>query len=201
MGRADRPKAATGVITADWAALFPEYTARKLHLLRRVGPLVQGIFLERVTSGEEYAPVAHVHSLVRDFPVISLDLGTPRQDRVDARRHKDQFRAAAARLEATSSLPLREVPAPADVVRAYREHAVARQRGRLPAAVLQLEDSVLVAAAAGEHALANESMALVVELSQRWSKRGDWFGGQAGMGIQAPRPSKSWVTTSSRFLP
>ncbi len=30
---------------------------------------------------------------------------------------------------------------------------------------------------------------------------GDWFGGQAGTGIHAPRPSKSRVTTSSGFFP
>ncbi|MFF3518766.1 radical SAM protein [Streptomyces sp. NPDC002573] len=29
----------------------------------------------------------------------------------------------------------------------------------------------------------------------------DWFGGQAGVGIQAPRPSKSWVMVSSRLRP
>src|SRR5512147_3036421 len=40
-----------------------------------------------------------------------------------------------------------------------------------------------------------------VVISVDTKKKGDWFRGYAGVGIQAPRPSKSRVTMSSRFLP
>ncbi|WP_158842944.1 hypothetical protein [Saccharothrix deserti] len=164
-------------ITADWAALFPEFSVwRPLRLLRRIGPVLQGISLERTVSAERYSPTAHVHSLAREFPVISLSLAhhlhptVQGRDEIDVDRHELEFRAAAVRLEERSTLPLRRWPDLAEIVHAYRAAAVGARQGRLPAGVVELEDCVLVPAAAGERALAGESLRFVVETARRWSK-------------------------------
>lgn len=165
-------------ITADWAALFPEFTVWKpLRLLRRIGPVLQGIALERSTSGERYYPTAHVHALTRDFPVVSLSLAhylhqpVVAKEAVDVGRHADTFRAAAGRMEERSPLPLRRRPDIAEIVLAYRAAAVAAQRGsRIPVGIPELEDMVLVAAAAGERALAEESLDRVRQIADGWSK-------------------------------
>lgn len=164
-------------ITADWSGIFPEFTVwQPLRLLRRVGPVLQGICLERATSGAAYQPIAHVHALTQDFPVISLSLAHhlyppsgSALDTVEADRHPAEFRAAAARLEQRSLLPLHRWPTLTEIVRAYRDAATLQQRGRLPAGVREFEDSVLVPAAAGDRSLADESLRAVEEAAGRWS--------------------------------
>lgn len=53
-------------VTKDWAVAFPGFAVwRPLHLLRRIGPAVQGICLDRSTSGDGYLPTAHVHALTK----------------------------------------------------------------------------------------------------------------------------------------
>ncbi|NUK01580.1 hypothetical protein HRW23_14795 [Streptomyces lunaelactis] len=164
-------------ITSDWAELFPEMSVWKpLRLLRRIGPVLQGISLERSSSGDQYYPTAHVHSLVQDFPVISISLAhylnkpASMKEAVDVSRHADQYRAAASRLEERSTLPLRRRPELGEIVHAYRDFAAAVQQGRLPAGIEELEDSILVPAAAGDRALAEESLSRVSEVAQRWSR-------------------------------
>jgi hypothetical protein len=92
--------------------LCPECTVWKpLRLLRRIGPVLQGITLDRSTSGERYYPTAHVHALTRDFPVVSLSLAhylhqpVAAKEAVDVGRHAETFRAVACRVEERSPLP------------------------------------------------------------------------------------------------
>jgi len=62
-------------ITQNWQNQFPNLGVYKpLHLLRRCGPLLVGICLNRSTSGDIYKPTFHCHCLLRKFPTISLSL-------------------------------------------------------------------------------------------------------------------------------
>ena len=45
-----------------------------MRLLKRHGPLLVGVCLERSSSNDEYTPLFHVHNLLSPFPVISLGL-------------------------------------------------------------------------------------------------------------------------------
>lgn len=64
-------------LTGDWGAIYGEFDAwRPLRLLRRIGPVVQGVTLDLSSSGDPYFPTAHIHALTRKFPVISLSMGT-----------------------------------------------------------------------------------------------------------------------------
>lgn len=63
------------IITEDWKKKFPTLDIYKpMHLLNRIGPLVVGIYLEENSDNESYQPVFHVHNLLKEFPVVSLEL-------------------------------------------------------------------------------------------------------------------------------
>ncbi|WP_405731498.1 hypothetical protein OG607_33755 [Streptomyces sp. NBC_01537] len=164
-------------ITSDWADLFPEFSIwQPLRLLRRIGPVVQGITLDKSTAGDQYYPTVHVHSLAQDFPVISLTLAqrllkpSGVQQPIEVDRHPEEFRWAAVRLEEQSAFSLRRAPELSEIAEALRAFALAAQRGRLPAAVPELRDSVFIPAASGDAEAADESLGLVAELSEKWSK-------------------------------
>lgn len=66
------------IITQDWHSAFPDYSIYKpLHLIKRHGPILFGIYLKPVYGGEHYLPMFHTHSLLREFPVISLSTPMP----------------------------------------------------------------------------------------------------------------------------
>ncbi|MEU9290615.1 hypothetical protein AB0D57_39750 [Streptomyces sp. NPDC048275] len=164
-------------ITSDWVSLFPEFSVwQPLRLLRRIGPVLQGITLDKSTESDQYYPTVHVHSLVQDFPVISLTLAqrlvksSGIQEPIEVDRHPEEFRSAAVRLEEQSALSLRQTPELREIVEALRAFAVVAQRGRFPEAIPELRDSVFIPAASGDSEAADESLRLVAELSEQWSK-------------------------------
>lgn len=144
-------------VTTNWASRFPGFDVWKpMRLLRRIGPVLQGISLDSTTSGDDYFPSAHVHALTREFPVVSLGMNqrlvgaTGVQERVSFARHDDEYRDAAERLRGQSRLSLDEPPTIEEIVAAYHGHAVEHKGKGYPPAVNEMEDCVLVAAVAGK---------------------------------------------------
>lgn len=176
-------------VTSDWASAFPEFDAwRPMHLLRRIGPVLQGICLDRSTSGDGYTPTAHVHALTREFPVISLTLGhrlersSGQPETVLFSRHEDEFQDAVSALNAQCRISLSEPPSLDEIVREYHSVCSTRQEKGLPPAVLEMEDSILIAAAAGRGRLVEAGIALAEDLSARWPKARlplDWVSADA----------------------
>ncbi|MFI1352859.1 hypothetical protein ACH4TV_04625 [Streptomyces sp. NPDC020898] len=172
------PSAATvRRVTKDWAAAFPGFTVwRPLHLLRRIGPVVQGICLDRSTSGDGYCPTAHVHALTREFPVISLTLGH-RLERLSGQpeavlftRQEGEFQRAVDALKAQSRLSLDVPPSLEEIVREYHSSSSARQEKGFPPAVMEMEDSILIAAAAHRRDLVEDSLSIATDLASKWPK-------------------------------
>lgn len=165
-------------VTSDWAAALPAFDAWKpLHLLRRIGPVVQGICLDRTTSDDGYTPTAHVHALTREFPVISLTLGqrlessSGQPESVLFVNHESEYPAAIEALREQSILSLNEEPPSLEqVVRAYYSAVSARYEKGLPPAVAEMEDGILVAAAFGRADLLQDGLALAGELTGLWPK-------------------------------
>src|SRR5436190_8831039 len=100
-------------ITKDWKDEFPSLGVYKpLHLLRRNGPLLSGICLDRTSSGDIYKPIFHYHCLLRSCPAISLSLavqlkaanGTDAS--VSFRSHESSFAKSAEKMRALALLPL-----------------------------------------------------------------------------------------------
>ncbi|MFG2364258.1 hypothetical protein ACGFY3_21810 [Streptomyces mirabilis] len=173
-------------VTSDWGAAFPGFSEwRPLRLLRRIGPVVQGVTLDRTTAGGGYFPTAHIHALVREFPVISLTLGqrmvTPSgiQESVSFARHSSEYQSAARRLVAQSRLSLEEPPTISSVADALYEHVSVQQGRGLPPAVRELEGGVLIAAVAGEPSLVESGLRLARQMVDLWPKSRlplDWKG-------------------------
>ncbi|MEW5653948.1 hypothetical protein [Streptomyces cinereoruber] len=176
-------------MTSDWASAFPEFDVwRPMHLLRRIGPVLQGICLDRSTSGEGYTPTAHVHALTREFPVISLTLGhrlerpSGQPETVLFSRHEDEFQDAVGALNEQCQLSLSEPPSLDEIVREYHSVCLSRQEKGLPPAVLEMEDSILIAAAAGRGGLVEAGIVLAEDLAARWPKARlplDWVSADA----------------------
>ncbi|WP_406224238.1 hypothetical protein [Streptomyces canus] len=174
-------------VTKDWAALYPGFDVwRPLRLLRRIGPVLQGVTLDRSTSGDAYFPTVHIHALTREFPVISLTLGqrlvtsSGVQEAVTLSRHGEDYSDAARRLAEQARLSLDLPPTIGDVVRELRTFAVSQQAQGGPPAVNEVEDSVLIPAASGSVDIAVESIQLAQELLGKWPKSRlpiDWTSG------------------------
>ncbi|EOL8957526.1 hypothetical protein ACM911_001762 [Cronobacter dublinensis] len=61
-------------ITNDWKSHLNIYSSYKpLHLIKRNGPLLTGVYFKPMYGGEHYVPVFHTHSLMTPFPVISIN--------------------------------------------------------------------------------------------------------------------------------
>ncbi len=117
-------------ITNDWHHELPGLSVYKpRHLLRRVGPLLIGVCLDRDSGGEKYKPCFHCHFLGKDFPVVSLTLcsqlkaasGGP--DFIEVKFHEGNFKDAACRLKQQALLPLDDSPVDlSSIIAAYRTH-------------------------------------------------------------------------------
>ncbi len=115
-------------ITRDWADRFGGLGVhRPMHLLRLVGPMLQGIALERGRSNDRYLPMSHVHCLANEFSCITLTLARPlltertrAPDGITVRLHASRYLDAASRLERQSTLPLAGPVSVDSVVAEYR---------------------------------------------------------------------------------
>lgn len=62
-------------ITNDWLSGLPGFSEyESLHIVRRVGPILQGVVLERTSGNDAYRPTTHVHSLMRVSSVVTMTL-------------------------------------------------------------------------------------------------------------------------------
>lgn len=151
-------------ITKDWAAAFPSLGRYKPRwLLRRVGPLLQGILLERTGSGDVYVPTFHVHCLATPFPVVSLQLRR-QLDPVAIRDHVTRLAGAVARMNAEAPLPLVGDLTLREVLAAYHAHVEAGA----PYIVQALVDVVAICAWSGDTAAAQAELAWARSIAETW---------------------------------
>ncbi|MFP4055134.1 MAG: hypothetical protein ACLFV7_14845 [Phycisphaerae bacterium] len=145
-------KSAEKRITEDWHGEIPSmgiYQPR--WLLRRVGPILEGICLDRDSGGDAYKPIFHVHLLAREFPCVSLTLGTQLRsersggpDFVQVRWHAEKYEDAAKRMIRQSLLPLEGDLSLGELIQAYRDHLVTPM-GRLQPVLLYFDIIILLA--------------------------------------------------------
>jgi hypothetical protein len=111
-------------ITADWHAAFPAFGVHKpMHLLRRTGPLLTGVLLERGAGNDSYKPIFHVHNLAHAFPVISLSM--PREvphEYVHVEWHASKFSGLAKRLGELAYLPVSGPLGLNDIIAGFRAY-------------------------------------------------------------------------------
>ncbi|MEV8350683.1 hypothetical protein ACFVTT_19060 [Streptomyces niveus] len=200
-------------VTSDWVAEFPGFDAwRPMHLLRRLGPVVQGICLDRSTSGDGYTPTVHVHPLTREFPAISLALGqrlertSGQPERILFSRHGGEFQDAARILAEQSRLPIGSPPSLEEIVKEYHSVSVARQQSGLPPAVMGIEDSILISAAVERSDLVAEGLTLARELAIKWPKARlplDWVSAEVwldGLASMVRDSGSLWAIIDSQVI-
>jgi hypothetical protein len=162
-------------ITEDWHRLFPQMAVHQsMWLARRVGPLVQGVCLERDSVGGAYFPTTHLHNLCRPFPAISLSLAqrllnerSRTQERIAVQFHAQHYREAAQRLTQASLLPLIGDLTLHQVLEAHRGYReLNRPDSKYP--VLLFEDGILLFAWIGQRERAAEL------LNQYMAEMRDW---------------------------
>jgi hypothetical protein len=161
-------------ITKDWGALVPQFKAYKpMWLARRIGPLVQGICLDRNSSNSDYRPTLHVHCLCSPFSFLSLSLEQySRTVRTNAVRtisvqfHENNYREACERLLATSLLPVNGDWTISQVIAAYAAHG--RPMGSDPFPVSLMKDAVSLLAWLNEPEKAHALAARYIAEARSW---------------------------------
>ncbi|WP_213013447.1 hypothetical protein [Paractinoplanes toevensis] len=164
----------------QWEKMFPGFELwRPLRLLRRIGPVLQGISLDLARSGTQYFPSAHVHPLTMKFPVVSLGLDhrllgkTGIQRRISFDDDVDTLLAAAADLRAQSPLPLDRYPTAAEILDAYRSFFGSANLPTGPTS--EIETLVLLSALSGSPERQTIAVDFARSLVKSWRHAPDGF--------------------------
>ena len=159
-------------VTKEWHDHFPAFDIWKpLVLLRRVGPVLQGITLDIASrQGDQYYPTAHIHVLTSAFPVISLELrcvpGHTDQGRSLYFEREHRVAANASELREKCPLPLDAVPRLDQVVAGLRQYVESFGRTDQPAP--QMVDMVLVAAFDRDPSTLPQALVFVEASANTW---------------------------------
>ncbi len=164
-------------ITRDWAKWFPGMGIyKKRWLMRRVGPLLIGICLDRDSHGDQYKPCFHVHFLGKEFPsgeahrdnqVVSLTLcsqlltrRTQAPDSVKVRWHEERYHDAVERMKEQALLPLEGDVRLDQVLQAYQEYHRRAPMGKpsLSADVILMSDIIMLLAWCGRRDEAEQAL-------------------------------------------
>ncbi|HMT09186.1 MAG TPA: hypothetical protein PKA82_14375 [Pyrinomonadaceae bacterium] len=100
--------------TKDWQNAFPVFGVyRPMWLLKRNGPVVVGICLERTSSNDVYRPRIHFHNLLRKSDIITLSMSFRLFERVGfgglaitTRNHENIFDTSVEKVKQQSRIPL-----------------------------------------------------------------------------------------------
>ncbi len=176
-------------ITADWHSAFPGLgVLRPMTLVRRVGPILEGIILDRTSSGEVYVPIFFVHFLWRSTSVISLDIAQPlgkvrygSSVSIPVSAHEGRWRDAANHLREQTDLPLTG-PLHADSVLAMHLRCMEASGGGSTAQIEDLatlyawvgrsaEAHAVISARAAAIALWRPIEGVAVETAEAWRQR------------------------------
>ncbi len=177
-------------VTADWAEMFPELAVwEPLVLLRRVGPLLQGVSFDRSRASDAYIPTSSVQLLAVPFGVAVSGLNSRLRKEngngwwLEVSDHESVYREAAERLREQSPVPFDDGFTLSAVLGAHRERAQSLQLPESANGVQELEVLVLLPGIFGRDDLVEEGLKLARKLSagwppqwhERWGKPADWL--------------------------
>ena len=154
-------------ITKDWKQELPRLGIhRPRHLLRRVGPLLVGVCLDRDSTNQRYIPTFHVHFLGNEVSSTSLTLGTSvlthagrREEIIEVSAHNESYKDSVRRLVEQAPLSVEGPLSVPEVVAAYRKFSKTLQ-GQLELAYLY-QDCIKLLSCYG---LADEARSMLTEI-------------------------------------
>lgn len=172
-------------ITDDWSKCFPNLgVAKPMWLMKRNGPILMGVCLDRTRSNDVYVPSFHVHNLLTPSRAVTLSLYRPLPDdrqprlkkeiRVD--RHETDFQAATDLLKRqVVDVSLRETTI-SRLIALYHEYIDSKRDPaivRYPANLFA--DVITLAFWAGHYAYAHEVLDAACAAMRPWPPQEiDW---------------------------
>jgi len=140
-------------------------------LLRRNGPLISGVCLNRDSGNDAYCPIFHVHNLANPFTAVTLTLGKPLSLRNDvpetilAKFHEGRYLEAARQMREQAFLPFSGPVYLETVICAYRDY-LKRPLERYP--LLLYEDIVTILLWSGLETRATQALNEFVSRVKAW---------------------------------
>lgn len=137
--------------TEDWLQAFPKFGVyRPMWLMKRNGPILVGICLERYASNDSYRPKVHVHNLLRASRIISLSMSFTLFERIgfgtlqlSTRDHEKKLEMAISKVREQARIPLNEDLSVDALIIAYNEY-MRRPEGAIEGPVSYWLDIVCV---------------------------------------------------------
>ncbi len=178
-------------IARDWLSVLNGFIQYKpMHFVRRNGPFLCGILLERHSGNLDYEPVFHVHNLMVDFPVVSLGSATyllnPKgtKDSITLYQHSEYFNLYVERFKEQTPL-LQENTVSCKNLISHFQNVIHTSNG-YPADSLQ--DWVLALFWCGEMEEAEKAIAESKKIISQWPEgTKSRFGGEDGWEQQIRR--------------
>jgi hypothetical protein len=190
-------------IAQDWLDKFPELGIYKpMWLLRRVGPLLVGICLNRDSGNDAYTPIFHVHNLGKSFPTVSLTLYDPLLTMkskvpqvIKVAFHADHINEAANRMKEQLLIPLSGSVALDDVLSAYCNY-MERPMGQYP--LLLFEDILVLLLWCGRSKDAVEQFAEFSQRVAKWSPMLNVLQNAGGFNVWQDK-CRSWIADPAQI--
>ncbi|MFM7315507.1 MAG: hypothetical protein ACKO5E_01040, partial [bacterium] len=163
-------------VTKDWLAEFPSLKKESpMHLLRRVGPLLVGVVLERI-GHDSYIPCFHVHFLGNSKDGLSLTMLTElnptpelKMPIIEVSDHKRTYKEAARLLREQAPLSIEGPLTVKEVLEAYRKFSTTPVGGSQLANLYQ--DAIKLATFFG---FTEEARGLLREIMERTEVHGPY---------------------------
>lgn len=164
-------------ITRDWNNEFPSLGIYEpMWLLRRIGPIVMGICLDRDSSNECYLPTFHVHNLCSEISFVSLSLHIclttkkGAEESINTRDHSSRYVDAAQRLSEQALLPFSGDLTLDQVLLAYHSYRMISPPAYSEDPHL-LSNPVLICSWAGQLEMARSLLVEAQEIVKQWHPR------------------------------
>lgn len=178
----ERPRPASETkqrITEDWQRVFGDLgIVRPMWLMKRHGPLVFGVCLDRTRVSSRYVPKAHVHNLLARSPVVTLSLECtvpdPRRPiaawEIECDQHEASFRKAAEALKTSMpDLASRTAMTLSRVLQLYNQYLIARRNPLITRYPMHLfGDVILLTFWAGYHEYAQRCLRNSLDVMRAW---------------------------------
>ncbi|ANH67491.1 hypothetical protein ABE85_07760 [Mitsuaria sp. 7] len=146
-------------------------------LMRRIGPLLQGVLLEKTQDGSCYCPTLHIHTFSRPLGYVALNVAQPlltvrtrASEYIKVLHHDKHFSEGAKRLAASSLLPIEGDISLDEVMAAYRSFETF-PASDAPFSINYFESAISLHAWCGQINRGKQALEEYLEVITQWPDR------------------------------